>query len=241
MRECLEELPSCLLTASSGGVLLLTFIWNNIILILSYIIVILSLSLALYFSRGPTMKFSIILLSVIFILFSINGSLNMAIIILYILIIIVTYRMGDLRPGLSLLPMGELAFYLHGGSGWARVYSGAVILLASLLAYLESGRGHSLMLSAAAPLVLFFPPVVDTAAAVSSLGLALVLSGIVGKSACPFTIDSGMVFAGVVLSIVGVLLGIMDVALWFPIWVTGFLYLEAGILVPLRAPGTASS
>jgi len=241
MRECLEELPSCLLIASSGGVLLLTFIWNNIILILSYIIVILSLGLVLYFSRGPTLKLSIFLLSIIYILFSIYGSLNTAIIILYLLIIIIIYKTRDLRPGLSLLPMGELAFYLYGGSEWARVYSGSVILLASLLAYLESARGHSLMLSTAAPLVLFFPPAVDTAAAVSSLGLALVLSGIVGKSACPFTMDSGMVFAGVVLSITGVLLGIIGMALWFPVWVTGFLYLEAGILVPLRSLGTASS
>ena len=167
--------------------------------------------------------------------------MNIAIIILYLLTIMIIYEIGDLRPGLSLLPMGELAFYLYGGSEWARVYSGAVILIASLLAYLESGRGHSLMLSTVAPLVLLFPPTVDAAAAVSSLGLALVLSGIVGRSACPFTVDSGMVFAGVVLSIAGVLLGIMGVALWFPIWVTGYLYLEAGILVPLRAPGTASS
>jgi len=241
MRECREELPSCLLTASSGGVLLFTFIWNNIILILYYIITILSLGLVLYFSRGSKMKLLIILLSIIYILLSIYRNLNIAIIILYLLIIIVVYIVGDLRPGLSLLPMGGLVFYLYGGSEWARIYSGAVILIASLLAYLESSRGHSLMLSAVAPLVLLFPPAVDTAAAVSSLGLALVLSGIVGKSACPFTMDSGMVFAGVVLSIIGVLLGIIGAGLWFPIWVTGFLYIEAGILVPLRYPGTTSS
>jgi len=233
-QNCGEERAPCFLIASGGALALLSLLDVDRVLVLSYVIFTISLGLSTHFIRNYSYKIIIYILSIILILLQFSYNILISLSIFYLITIILIYLSNDIKSGLSFLQAIILIAYSYGGDSWARVFSGLVILLSSLVSYMESKRGHSLMLTAVSPLVFLFSPLVDVAASLSSIALAVVLAEIVEKSSCPFTKDSGMVFAGVSLSVIGVLFGIVGVNFWLPIWLTGFLYLEAGVLVPLR-------
>ncbi len=236
--DCREDLPSCLLIASSGGIALGSILISNKIMILSYVILILGLGLTLHFVRDRIGRAMLIIFSIIISLSFIDSVISfLGLIIVWLGSILAIIRsQGKIEAALSFLSTILLPAYFYGGESWAGILAGGVIMFSSIVSYLESRRGHSFMLLTVAPLVILFPPLIDVVASVSALLLSVVLTGIVRKSACPFTTDSGMVFGGVTLSILGVILGITGLvkeSIWLALWLTGFLYLEAGVLVPL--------
>lgn len=239
-RECRAHYAGCIMLASSGGVALVSLLADDAAVPVLYSIVLLGLGLTVY--KLETLADSLVsmIVAVAVIATSIImprslAGLALGLTLSYAGLAWLMARSGSLEVVLSYWPIVSVPAYAYGGLGWMGVFSSSIILLSSVLAYLEGGRGHALMITAVSPIALMVNPLVSLAAAASTLALAGVLAGIVERSGCPFTQDSGLVFIGVALSIIGVLMGIFTgpwTAYWLIVWLTGFLYIEAGALVP---------
>lgn len=242
---CITGVPGCVILASSGGLALASLLVSDPSIPLLYSVVLLSLGLTVY--KLPGLTDALVALSsgvgLITLSLLLPGSLA-GFTLFYLTIAWLLARTGSAEIAFSYWPMVLAPAYAYGGRDWISMFTVSVILLASVIAYIEGGRGHALMITAVSPIAAAVSPEVSLAASASSLALAGVLAGIVERSGCPFTRDSGLVFIGVSLSILGVLMGMIEGPwreYWIIVWLTGFLYIEAGALVPQGMPRTPSS
>lgn len=114
-------------------------------------------------------------------------------------------------------------------------YSALAMIVASFYAFEERGKGHAFTMSVLAPAALIVPVWAASSMALSALLIAVFVAGGISGPGCPFRIDGGLGFAGTLLSILGVSLGLLVPGAQetgHMIWLTGFLLLEAGVLVP---------
>ena len=233
---CITGVPGCIILASSGGIALASLIVDNMTIPLVYAVILLSLGLTVYKLTRFSDAMIVMTSATILIAISLLAPRTLAgFILFYLTMAWLILRTTSPEVLLSYWPLVVIPAYAYGGQEWIRIFSASVILLSSIVAYLESGRGHALMITAVSPIAALVSPEISLAASASSLALAGVLAGIVERSGCPFTKDSGLVFIGVSLSIIGVLMGIIEgpwKEYWTIIWLIGFLYIEAGALVP---------
>ncbi len=232
----------CLLVAVAGLPVLATLLGGDPGLLATIAASLLGASFVGYLARDPRTSVAYYLLALLALAMGIllppgAESLILALAASYAASILAVLATGRVSPGLASMALGLPAAYNLAGPGWASLYSVLVVASAGLVAYETRGRGHSMMLLAVAPLAAIVDPLIAMAASATSLMIAFAASGLIEAAGCPFTTDSGMTFIGVLLSIIAALLGLVsgfqenDPA--FILWIMGFIFLEAGVLVPV--------
>ena len=148
--------------------------------------------------------------------------------------ILVGYNAGLAFFSTSLVPF--LSFF-----SWSRqailIASVGYIVLAGLIASGTSEKTHPLIISVLSPLSLVLGVEGSLAASVIAFMLAISVSRATEKMGCPFSIDSGILFAGSILGLIGLLLLRLlessDLAIG--VWSLGFILQLAGVLIPRQS------
>ncbi|MCE4600575.1 MAG: hypothetical protein F7C38_03310 [Desulfurococcales archaeon] len=231
-----SSVAGCVLIASAGGIALLSLVVESAVVPIIYTIIVLSLGLVLYNISGHKLSTTLSVSTIIIILLSIYySSIIVLTAVFYATLLLILYSTKKIELSLAYWPVVILPAYAYGGVSWLPLYSALSIATSVMLSYMESKRGHVFMMLTIAPIVVMVDPLLSAAISASTLALSVVLAGIVERSGCPFTQDSGLVFVGVGVSLLGVLAALAGkpwANYWLVLWITGFLFIEAGALVP---------
>ncbi len=231
-----SSVAGCVLIASAGGIALLALVVESAVVPIIYTIIMLSLGLVLYNAPGHKLSTILSALTIIIILLSIHyEDIIVLTTVFYATLLLILYSTRKIELSLAYWPVILLPAYAYGSATWLPLYSALSIATSVMLSYMESRRGHVFMMLTIAPIVAMVDPLLATAISASTLALSVVLAGIVERSGCPFTQDSGLVFIGVGVSLLGVLAALAGTPwanYWLVLWITGFLFIEAGALVP---------
>ncbi len=230
---------SCVMVASTGLFALLALVSGEPWAFMVFGVSVLSTGVSLHFLRDAAGGFAPLAgLAVATVLSLLDASWAPLLGLAALYASVVYVAAFSLEASLFLLSSLILPVYSLGGLSWAGFYSAVVIGSSGVAAYLAVRRGHSFTMLALAPVAFLVDPLVAVAAALSSLAVATAVAGVVEKSGCPFRTDSGMTFIGTLLTLAGVFLGLLGGGmapedLWIVVWAVGFIFLEAGVLVPV--------
>jgi len=230
----------CLLVALAGLPVLTTLLGGDPILLATLAAGLLSASFVGYLAGSPRLGGLYYLLALAALLSGIfgTGDVGVLLVLVYAASIVAVLATGRVAPGLVSFALALPGSYTLGEAEYLRLFSMLTVMASGLVAYELSRRGHSMMLVAASPFALIVDPLMAAAASATSLMLGFAASSISEKSVCPFTIDSGMTFVGVSVSIVaavwGLVAGFEEASMPFILWIIGFIFIEAGVLVPVR-------
>jgi hypothetical protein len=233
--------------AGSGLLALLAVVYENIYPFIPAAISIVSLSLALHFmnnrfSRGAVLFFALTawFASILYELFPGHfiGGLLVALGSGYVATALAIMG-GGAEAGLSAFgaiyaPL--LVFYSYDPMA-TRIFSAGYLIIGGLMAGLNTGRAHIPFLSAilAIPILLLNANVIVSVSLLAYISI-LSVSGAVEWRTCPFTMDSGLIFMGIIVGLAGVaVIGLMPTLLvqGLGLYVLGLLLQLAGILTPV--------
>jgi len=231
----------CILVALAGLPVLATLLGGDPILLASLSAGVLAAAFTGYLAQSARLGWLYYVLALpALLLGSLGlGTLHIVLSLVYAATVIGVTATGRVSPGLTSFALALPGAYTMAGGEWFGLFTVLAISSAGLAAYELSGRGHSMMFLVVAPLGALVDPLMAAAASATSLMLGFAASGLIEKSGCPFTIDSGMTFVGVILSVVAGVLGLVwgfdEAGPAFILWIIGFIFIEAGVLVPVRA------
>jgi len=230
----------CLLVALAGLPVLTTLLGGDPVLLAALAASLLSASYVGYLAASPRLGGLYYLLALAAIVSGVYevGDLRVPLALAYTASVVAVLATGRVAPGLASMALALPGSYTLGGAEYLRLYAMMAVMASGLVAYELSRRGHSMMLVAASPFTLIVDPLMAAAASATSLILGFAASSISERSVCPFTIDSGMTFVGVAVSLVaavwGLVAGFEEASMPFILWIIGFIFIEAGVLVPAR-------
>ena len=109
----------------------------------------------------------------------------------------------------------------------------SVLVIASLIAYRDTHKGHSLLLLLAAPLGVKLGQSIYPTLGASIMAGLIALRNPLAVSGCPFRLERGVAYMGSVLAIASLLLAaLLGWSIASPLWVLAFLLQVSGLLAP---------
>ncbi len=238
----------CLLLSGAGIIVLMSIIYDKIVPFAPAATSVVALSIGLMRSSKNILK------NIIVLIVSLSWGVSIlypeyafyAMILVYAASVIAAVDSGP-EGGIAVFSTSMIPMLV--GFEWSPeaiiVSSIIYIALAGLIASLVSNSIHPLIIVVAAPIVVMLGSNAGLAASTIAFMTVIAVTGTTKIVGCPFHIDSGLLFVGTIIGILGVLLMMVesfsgDLLLSIGLWTLGFLFQLAGILVPLLPPQKTS-
>jgi len=235
---------ACLLAAGSGILILLSIATVNVYPYLPAAVSIVSLAIGIHNIRCVKIQIIssiLIILSWILTIFYARLSKNELIIIVSIsiqyLATALAITQGGAEAGLPIFASSYATLIVL--FSWSNptpigILSFGYIVLGGIIAGLLSSRPHPVAAVLASPIALIVNPQVAVMLSLLAYSAILAGSGAIKWVGCPFRTDSGLVFAGTIVGVIGALLGetMVSMTMVLGLYSSGLLLLLAGILTP---------
>ncbi len=242
--ECRLTDPPCLLLAGTGLLAILAIVYDTTIPFSLALTSLIALSLVikiLYNNKYSTTIMILIVGSAWLLTFTGKAWLGLLGLTLTYLASVIALARAGVNAGLAVFSSSSVPFIVsfpaHAGITWnpdaIRLASACCVLMAGLVSASLSGKIHPLSISIMAPLVAVLPPQAAASSTAIAFMLAISTAEVIKMVGCPFSTDSGLLFYGTIIGIMGVLLECAGLkVLSVGLWATGFLLQLAGVLIP---------
>ncbi|MCE4628305.1 MAG: hypothetical protein F7C34_04060 [Desulfurococcales archaeon] len=250
MSGCARLEVSCILAAGSGLLVLLSVAAEELFPFIPAAVSIVSAAVGLHFVNNDRIRAIILVLLVSAWAATVGyarvgyNSLLISIFLIYVAFILTALYAGA-GPGLTVFSSSYpslVALFLDNPRALA-VFSSGFVFLGAIIAAMLARKPHALLSVVAAPLPLVMGSSEGMMIALLSYIAILAGSGAVKWIGCPFRVDTGLVFYGFLVGVVGIALYYVTGGslTGFGLYSGGLLLLLAGVLTPVSPRDNASS